>query len=646
MTKITKLLLFTAISLIAVQVSYAQRGQLLKAEKEYDKYAYIDAQQVYLQVAQDGYKSEELYENLGNTYYYNSQYQEAAKWYEALIQDFGDETNPINYFRLAQCYRSMKEYDKSDKMMETFIAKGGDTKIAANFADSSIYLEKIQSSMFNFEVRPVAANSASSDFGPSFYKDQVVFASASDTIIDKKLAVHSWNNQPFLDLFVADVADDGNLQLLDRLPGDVNSKYHESSPTFTQDGQTMYFTRNNYLDGRKGADTGKDKDRRVLLKIYRATWSGGAWTNIEELPFNDDAFNTAHPALSVDQKRLYFVSDRPGSVGMSDIWYADINEDGSFGEPMNLEAINTEARESFPFIASDNTLYFASDGRNGLGGFDVYSTKLDEAGMPSDVDNLGAPANSSGDDFGFIYNVEKRQGYVSSNRSGTDGFVNDDIYLVVPCEVSLSGVVTDIETGELLPGARVQLFDASNTAIGEPFIVGEDARYEFPISCGVSYRLLADKQDYEPKEVYVDAPTTSGELIVPIALQEVDCPSYDLGCKVNLQPIYFDLDRYNIRPDAEVELAKILAAMNQYPELNIHIESHTDSRATDQYNIVLSERRAQSTMNWLIDKGIDPARLSAKGYGETQLVNDCANGVPCSEEQHQLNRRSMFIIKE
>lgn len=646
MAKITKLLLLTTLTLFTVQVSFSQRNKVLKAEKEYDQYAYIDAQEVYLQVAQDGYKSPELFRNLGNTFYYVSQYPEAAQWYQKFIESYPDQVEPVYYFRLAQCYKSQELYAESDKAMKLFIEKGGDTKIAQNFAESTEYLEKIKAGANNYEIRTVSANSGGSDFGPTFYKDQVVFASASDTVIDSKLAVHEWDNQPFLDLYLASIDDDGDLKVLDRIPGNVNSQYHESSPAFTKDGKIIYFTRNNYLEGRKGKDKRRDSERRVLLKIYRATWSGSGWDNIEELPFNDDAFNTAHPALSLDEKRMYFVSDRPGSVGMSDLWYADINEDGSFGDPQNMSQINTEARESFPFISSDNNLYFSSDGRSGLGGFDVYKAKLDGKGLPGDVDNLGAPVNSLQDDFGFIYNPEKKQGYVSSNRSGDGGFVNDDIYLVVPCEVSLSGVITDIDTGELLPGAKVQLFDADNNEIGEPFIVGDDARYEFEISCGLSYRVLASKLDYNPEEVIINAPTVSADLDVPIALKEVDCPSYDLGCKVNLQPIYFDLDRYNIRPDAEVELAKILVALQKYPELNIHIESHTDSRATDQYNIVLSERRAQSTMNWLIDKGIDPARLSAKGYGETQLVNECENDVPCSEEEHQLNRRSMFLIRE
>jgi outer membrane protein OmpA-like peptidoglycan-associated protein len=641
---INKLLFSVIMTLVFVNPSFSQKGKEIKASKEYYNFAYIDAQEVYLDVVNKGYQSAQVYERIGNTYYFNSQYKEAAKWYKLLLDSYPDDVTSDDLFRLAQCYKSLNDYNASDQIMELYVQKGGDTKIAENYTGSN-YLDQIAGGALKYELSVVSASTNNSDFGPSYYGEKVVFASASDTIIDKKLALHEWNNQPYLDLFVANVNDQGDLINVEPLAGDVNSKYHESSPVFSKDGKTMYFTRNNFLEGKKGKDKGTDGERRILLKIYKATLVGSKWTNITELPFNSDDFNTAHPMLSIDEKRMYFVSDRPESVGMSDIWYSDIGDNGSFGTPVNLESINTEARESFPFISKNNTLYFSSDGRMGLGGFDIYATELDANGIPTSVTNLGAPTNSEKDDFGFIFDHDKKKGYLSSNRSGEGGFVNDDIYLVVPCQVSITGVVTDAKTNELLPGARVQLFDVNNNAIGEPIIVGPQATYSFDADCSSSYRIQADKLDYKTEEVNVETPSTSGELAVPIALTPVDCPSYDLGCQLTLQPIYFDLDKYNIRKDAEVELAKILAAMLKYPELIIHIESHTDSRANDRYNEILSERRAQSTLNWLVQRGIDANRLTAKGYGETQLVNNCDNDTNCSEEKHQLNRRSMFIIQ-
>ncbi len=625
----------------SIGVAQNKTAKLTKADKEYDKYSYIDAQQVYLQVVEEGFKSAQIYQKLGNTYYFNSDYKDAAKWYQLLINEFEEETPVAYYYRYAQSLKSMGNYDKSDTIMALYVEKGGDTKIAKNFNDPN-YLERISEGAIDYELATTSINTDNSDFGPTYFGDKVVFASASDTIIDKKLAVHEWNNQPFLDLYMADVTEEGDLVNMQRLEGDVNSKYHESSSTFSKDGRTMYFTRNNYIDGKKG----RDKDKTILLKIYKATLSGdNYWTNIKELPFNSDEYSTAHPALSLDGKRLYFASDMPEGVGQSDIWYVNILDDNMYSNPVNLKSINTEARESFPFISQGNNMYFSSDGRAGLGGLDVYMTPLDAKGMPTDIKNLGAPTNSEKDDFGFIYNEEKKIGYVSSNRGGEAGFVNDDIYVVKECEIILTGAVTDRKTGELLPGARVQLLDADNNPIGDAIIVGDNAVYSFIVPCKERFILRADKKDYETEEVFVDTPGVTGELVVPISLVGVPCPSYDLGCKVNLQPIYFDLDRYNIREDAANELAKILIAMRQYPELIIHIESHTDSRATKRYNEILSERRAQSTMDWLIERGIDKSRLSAKGYGETQLVNGCEDNVDCTEELHQQNRRSMFIIK-
>ena len=308
-------------------------------------------------------------------------------------------------------------------------------------------------------------------------------------------------------------------------------------------------------------------------------------------------------------------------------------------------SINTEAREAFPFISENNNLYFSSDGHIGLGGLDVFITKLDNEGKPGGIENLGEPVNSNQDDFGFIFNEKKRLGYFTTNREGDGGSENDDIYSAYEnCEISISGTVTDKESGDLIPGAKVSLMDSDNNLITS-IVVGNDATYSFMAECDSKYSVLGTKEKYEPDEKIVETPNKTGSINVPLQLKVIGCPPDDLGCRLTLLPIYFDFDKFNIRPDAEIELAKILAAMREYPQLIIHIESHTDSRGTDNYNIILSEKRAQSTRNWLVNQGIDRGRLSAKGYGESQLVNQCSNGVACTEEEHQLNRRSMFIIK-
>lgn len=632
-TFLQKVFLFTLV-LFYTSVGFSQKKQVEKANKEFDKYSYIDARDIYLKVVEDGYTSAQIYKNLGDTYYWNSDYDNAAKWYSKLIMEFPGDTDVNYYYRAAQSLKSTGDMDRSKQYMDSYISMGGDPGIVR--ASSTDFLE------YEVALEKVSVNTAYSDFGPSYYMDKLVFASSSNKSEGSKIA--EWNQQPYLDLFEADMDASGQLSNATKLSGDVNTPYHESTPTFTKDGNTIYFTRNNYIDGKKG----KDKNKTIRLKLYKATKSGdNYWTNVVELPFNSKEYSVAHPALSLDEKRLYFSSDMPGTIGMSDLWYVDILGDNSYSTPINLgPGINTEARESFPFISEKNNLYFSSDGRGGLGGYDIFSTKLDAQGRPGKITNLGAPANSSRDDFGFIIKEDKRMGYLSSNREGAQGSIDDEIYLVQEkCEIVVMGTVFDQDSKALLPGAEVLLLDSNNNIV-DSMMVGQDAAYSFNVDCEQQYSLRGSKAQYAPYEKVIQTPDKSGTVEVPIPLKLIDpCPVNDLGCRLKLQPIYFDFDRYNIREDAAIELAKILAAMRQYPQLVIHIESHTDSRAPFKYNERLSEKRAQSTLKWLVDKGIDKKRLSAKGYGERQLTNQCSDGVDCTEEEHQLNRRSMFIIQ-
>ncbi|RMA58459.1 OmpA family protein [Ulvibacter antarcticus] len=623
---------------------FAQKKQLEKANQEFDRFSYIDARAIYLKVIEDGYTSAEIYQKLGDTYYWNSDYDNAAKWYSKLANEFPKQTTAQYYFRAAQSLKSINMLDEANHMMAQFEANGGNGLLLKEFDNDPNYLQSIGLVTKNFDLEKVSINSESSDFGPSFYgANKVVYATSSNK--NEGFKIDEWNQQPFLDLFVADMDEEGNLSNPRSFSSKINTPYHESSAVFTKDLKTVYFTRNNFINGKKG----KDKEKTIRLKLYKATSSGdGDWDNIVELPFNSKEYSVAHPALSVNEQRLYFSSDMPGTLGMSDLWYVDIIGDNSYGTPVNLgEAINTEARESFPFISDEGKLYYSSDGLDGFGGFDVYVTTLNSSGLTGSITGLGKPVNSSQDDFGFIINEEKGLGYISSNRgSAVGGSINDEIYLIKgKCEISIKGTVIDVDDLSLIEGAEVTLLDGDNNIV-DTFVVKSDAAFSFMADCDSDYALRASKNGYQPNEKLISTPDKSGEIVVPIALKSMSpCPPNDLGCILSLQPIYFDYDRFNIRPDAEIEIAKVLAAMREYPELVIHIESHTDSRAPNKYNERLSENRAQATLSWLVKKGISKSRLTAKGYGETQLTNRCSDGVACSEAEHQLNRRSMFIIQ-
>ncbi|MCK0159467.1 OmpA family protein [Allomuricauda sp. F6463D] len=625
----------------------AQENKIKKANDEFESYDYIDARKIYLSVVEDGYESAQVFEKLGDTYYFNSEYAEANKWYGKLIDNYIDLVKPEYFFRAAQTLKSVGKYEEAKIMMEKFTASSQGSGLAQNQMNNWESFENlIQSESKKYKVANITAEMSGSDFGPSFYGNKIVFASSSINTEGSK--IHDWNGLPYLDLFEAEIGEDGMLTNIKPLQGDINSPYHESSAVFTKDGKSVYFTRNNYINGKKK----RGKKRLVSLKIYKATKNNdGTWGNVQELPFNDDSYSVAHPALNPAETRLYFSSNMDGTLGESDIWYVDLLENGNYGKPVNLgPEINTEERETFPFISEKNRLFFSSNGHVGLGGLDVFRASYDDAQGFYAITNLEQPINSNQDDFSFIVKEDGKIGYVSSNRDGIAGSSSDDIYLITEnCAPTIYGAITDAKTGEPLDGSIVYLIDNNNKVVSQQ-ITEVNGNYEFKenIDCENQYVVRAsnDEKEYLPKEQVVMTPEGSKILQVDLALTPPDCAVNDLGCRLDLQPIYFDFDKHNIRPDAEVELAKIQQAMKQYPQLDIHIESHTDSRGNDDYNMQLSERRAKSTLEWLVDHGIDRNRLSSKGYGESQLINNCSNDVNCSEEAHQLNRRSMFIIQK
>ncbi|MFC4220385.1 OmpA family protein [Flagellimonas marina] len=638
-------IVFIFLGLFAV-VLHGQKSDIKKADEVFEAYAYIDARQIYLKVVENGYESAQIYKKLGDTYYFNSEYADAAKWYKKLVDNYAAQLEPEYYYRAAQTFKSIGEYHLSKKMMGIFASKSSTTSLAQNFMDSYPALDSlVDNESKRIEVVNITPGMSGSDFGPSFYQDKLVYASSSKNTEGRK--IHTWTGLKYLDLYEAELDSAFNIKNPVPLKGKINTPYHESTAAFTKDGNTVYFTRNNYINGKRKIN----EQREITLKIYKAEKNKkGAWSNIQELPFNNDAYSVAHPSLSPDEKRLYFSSNMEGTLGESDIWYVEIDSNGSFGKPINLgQEINTEARETFPFVSKNNNLYFASDGHLGLGGLDMFVVSLDKNGAYQKVTNLKKPINSSKDDFGLIIDEEKQIGFLSSNRNGNEGSASDDIYrFKKSCSVeAIQGVISDAKTNNPLQGAQVSLLDEDNTIVAQTTsdVAGV---YEFDniTDCYKRYGIrgeLSDK-DYEPTEKSILIAGDNANMKVDLQLYPPDCAPNDLGCKLNLQPIYFDYGRHKIRQDAEVELAKILQAMKAYPELSIHIESHTDSRSSATFNLRLSERRAQATLEWLVNKGISRNRLSAKGYGESKLLNHCSNGIDCSEEEHQLNRRSVFMI--
>lgn len=638
-----------AVALLSnVLLVFSQEKQMEKANEMYKNFAYIDAIKVYESIAKKGFINQELLERLGDSYYFNAEYDKAFTWYEKLFQNQEYKVQPEYYYRYALSLKSVGKYTESDQMMDKFVQlTGANDSRASLFEEHRDYQEEIKENSNRLELMQTGINTEYSEYGAAFYGDKVVFA-ASNTSLFKPNS--KWTGQSFYDLYEAH-RDSVSLSKKTLFSSKLNTKFNESTPVFTKDGKTVYFTRNNYVNKKVGMDS----QNTILLKILRATKDDkGNWGNVTEMPFNSNTYSVAHPALSPDEKYLYFASNMPGTLGNSDIFRVEILSTGGYGKPENLgNVVNTSGRESFPFVSKDNVLYYSSDGYPGLGGLDIFAVKLYDNGTTSRAINIGAPANSADDDFCFVIDKESKVGFLTSNRPGGKG--RDDIYgfyeripLSFTCNRILKGVVKNSETQEIIPDATVTL---SNKAMEQLKALPSSAegKFEFAddlINCqDPHYYLKGEKIGYETAEVKVEA--KGKEIFYEILLKprvvkvgEGD----DLAKVFKIENIYFDFDKSNIRYDASVQLAKILEVMKEYPKMKIDVRSHTDSRGSDSYNLALSDRRAKSTVKWIIDNGIEPSRITGKGYGETQLTNHCSNGVNCTPAEHQANRRSEFII--
>ena len=641
--------------LIGLHTAYSQTRLITKAEKQYNElaYAYVNSGDLYDKLVEKEFGSSGIYAKLADSYFFNGDYKNALKAYNQIskLKDNYQFTND-QLFRYAQCLKSNAQFDEAAKVIKELNSKKGSQVV---YADVD-YVKDLNSQAYRFTIKPVSVNSKMPDYGTSFYKEnQVIFASARDTNVVEKMK-DRWNKKPFFKLYEATITVDGDLIDAKKLTGKVNSVFHQSTPAITKDGNQMYFTRSNFLGNKYTTD-----DKKVnRLRIYRATLENDKWTNIEDLSINDNAFSNAHPALTPDGKTLIFASDRPGSLGQTDLYEVELKGDGTFGEVKNMgPTINTIGRETFPFVAKTGELYFASDGHPGLGGLDVFQAVKNNDNTYN-VFNVGKPINSSEDDFGYVINAETHKGFFTSNRTS-----DDQIYgltelepLKVKYDLVVFGKVYDAKQNELLPKVKITVSDANQKKIDE-FYTDNAGEYLLKIPVG-DYALIYDKVGYYQQVHQLSIPVKNKNQTIEIDKYMVADPNAkellgeggkvitdnsDLTKMLDLQPIYFDLNGTKIKKASETELNKIVQILKDYPLITLDVRSHTDSRGDNNYNLKLSDRRAKSTIKYLVSKGIRAERITGEGYGETQLINKCKDGVKCSEKEHQLNRRSEFIIQ-
>jgi outer membrane protein OmpA-like peptidoglycan-associated protein len=730
--------------------SFSQAIKENKAKKYYAKYDYYNAIDKYEDLTD---KSLDIKLKLANSYFNTAQYEKAEEYFEQVVAEKKDPDVIYDYVKVLLINEKYKE---AEKQMAEFKRLVPDDSRAVLFASNKGFYNEISKDRNFFAVKKLDFNTDEQEFAPAFFKDKVVF-SATKKGFELFKRHWAWNHMPYLDLYIADY-DSSSLELKNIEDFKFNKKYHEGTVTFNYEGDMMIMTANNYKQ--------KSAENAILLGMYISRFQDGKWTKLEPMPFNNQDYSVGHPSLTNDGKTLYFASDMPGGHGGVDLYRAELKEDGTWSEPVNLGSeINTEANEMFPFIHPENYLFFASNGRPGLGGLDIFVASLNE-GEIGEIENLKAPMNSNFDDFAFILTDDMKRGYFSSNR--VSGLGSDDIYgfeLVTPFFASkrIVGTAVDKKTGKPLAGTEVKLTDADANVLAV-ITTEPDGKYDFELEDDQLVHLSGQKElyskdkrsidpenykeriiktkleleklpvfnlhflvlDAESKEPISDAKAKvvnkddadkgyefvtddKGEYFMEVKGKELNTVlnyalniskdkyvtsskdlkivldkegqidvieelakievGIDLGVALNLKPIYFDFNKSNIRPDAAIELDKIVKAMNENPSMKIELGSHTDSRGSARYNASLSRRRANSSVEYIRERIENPKRIYGKGYGESTplkiteaihkkhpsfeedavLNNTYINRLKTEElqeEAHQLNRRTEFKIIE
>ncbi|WP_274474143.1 OmpA family protein [Mangrovimonas aestuarii] len=609
----------------------AQNNDTKKADKHFSRFEFVEAIEDYEQLVEQGKGDEYVYARLAEANYNIFNTVDAEKWYAKALET---STDPSMMFEYSQMLKANGKYEQSNEWMRKFAAARPSDERAMAFMANPDYLPKILEKGKKFNVQNLDINTPASDFGGAFKDGKLYIASARNSA----RRTYGWNEQPFLDIYSFDKAEDGTFGEEVMVSKKVNTKFHEGTVAFSPDGNTMYYSSESFFSKEYEKDE-ETNTKYSVVQLFKANKMGDDWDTIEQLPFNSQNYSIKDPAVSPDGKWLYYSSNQPGGIGKFDIYKVEINADGSFGRPENLgPKVNTEGNEGFPFVSDNGTLYFSSDSWLGLGGMDVFYTKEIDGTM-ANARNVGIPLNSSADDFAYTINEETGEGFVSSNRSGGKG--SDDVYAVKQiqplCDVVTVIRAVDHKTGQPLPGATITLFDDQGSKLMSK-IAEADGTAEFIVECDDETSVEVTMAEYESASKVIEG-TSDPENNVDVELDPIEKIITPVDIKLN--PIYFEFDKSNITSQAAFELDKLVEAMNKYPEMVIQVYSHTDRRGPDSYNMALSDRRAKTSVQYVVSKGIDASRISGEGKGETEPAVDCTQ---CTEEQHQLNRRSEFLI--
>ncbi|WP_055436315.1 OmpA family protein [Lacinutrix algicola] len=622
-------LIITLVILSSFSVT-AQTKATKKADKHFAKYQFVEAIEDYTKLTEKGEADAYVYGRLAESNYNIFNTVEAEKWYAKALET---SQEPEMLFKYSEMLKANGKYKEANVQMRKFAAMQPQDDRATMFLANPDYLTKLQAKEEKFTAKNLDINSSASDFGGVIQDGKLYFSSARNNSRKK----YGWNEEPFLDIYTSEATPGDTYAEPVLIGGKINTKYHEGITTFSPDGKTMYFSRESFFENLYEKDS-LTNTKISVIHLFKATKSGvNKWEDIQPLSINNKDYSVKNPSVSLDGKTLYFASNMPGGSGMFDIYMAPIQDNGMVGTPINLgEKVNTQGQEMFPYAGDGEYLYFSSNGHLGLGNLDVFYTDL--SGTES-VKNIGAPINSKADDFAFVINNDK-DGYVSSNRAGGKG--NDDIYAIKEikplCDVDMIVSVENAETGEKIPNATVALHDDKGTVL-DTATTNAQGIVSFKTDCEIETSLKITKEEFEDASQTVSG-TKEETLNVSVDLTPIK--KIIIEDRVVLEPIYFDFNKSDITVQGANELDKLILVMNKYPNMVIYATSHTDNRGKDGYNLRLSERRAQSTVAYVISKGINAERISGNGKGESEPLIDCKKS--CTEEDHQLNRRSDFKI--
>lgn len=577
---------------------------------------------------------------LADCYRHMNRHEESVKWYaKAVTTPEATATDKLHY---AQELRAVGKAQDAKVWYDNYLTGAPSDSVAIN-QRASCDITDLADPFYDVNVSPVKVNS--SCFSPMLYNGTLYYSAEAPKTAGQP--VNYWTGNGYLDIYSADPADPDNGR---RIDSTINSDLHESNIVFASNGNVAYFTRSSLKEIKSKRKTKYEvsaaKDNTNHLEICSAQLIGGKWSNVKALAINNPEFSNGHPAVTKSGNRLYFTSDRPGGFGGTDIYYSDFANE-AWSEPVNAGAsINTAGNEMFPAIRSTSDrefLYFSSDGWMGAGGLDMFRSELITE-LPLKPQRLPAPFNSAGDDFGITFADDFRSGYFSSNRDSENG--DDRIYRFTRKDPHffMNLTVLDKETSVPVRNTEVEITNVktlatwkANTDSTGQLIFPADSitTYGFKIMCDEYFCGFNSASTGAFRGNFNDTTyaTASIERIV-------------INKAIRLENIYYDYNKWDIRPDAALELDKLVKILQDNPKIKIELSSHTDARGSDKYNQTLSQKRAQSAVDYIVSKGISKDRITAKGYGESKLLNKCSNGKKCTEEEHQWNRRTEFKVVE